>query len=260
MAIIPVTLRWKGHSLAQPGDQYEIQSDVATPNDYLLLATRPATAPYTPVFTNLVGDIPAYTKTLTMADSSAFVNNDHICIDREAFNINGKSGAAFNNVFGGQYITIPQDHKNGAFIYRMHEVYPIASVDFGTRHVVRYRIIAIISGDRLVAAEAVIALPTPPLTNDKCTMWGILDRWDGTPRGGVNVRMNIEPRGFAPGLGETLDPDPRTAVSDISGYFQLTAHKDAAKNGAVCTLTIDTITYPIKRIPDVDSINYLECI
>lgn len=260
MAIIPVTLRWKGHSSAQAGDQYEIQSDVITPNDYLPLVTRAATTPYTPVFSSLVGDIAAYTKTLTMADSSAFVNNDQVCIDREAFALNGKAGAAFNNVVGGQYITIPQDHKNGAFIYKMHEVYPIASVDFGVRHVVRYRIVAILSGARLVAAEAVIAVPTPPLTNDKLTMWGVLDRWDGTPRSGVNVRMNIEPKGFAPGLGETLDPDPRTAVTDISGYFQLTAHKDVARNGAICTLTIDTIAYPIKRIPDVDTINYLECI
>lgn len=260
MPPVAVTLRWKGHSDADASTQYEIRSDVATPNDYLVLTTRTATEPYAPVFTTLNGAIVAGAKSLIMSDASGFANNEYANIDREAFLLSGKSGSAFNNVTGGQYATIPQDHKTGSFIYKMHEVYPIASVDFGIRHVVRYRIIAILGTERVVAAEAVAVQPTPPLTNDKITLWGIQDRSDGTPHPGVSVKLAIQPKGFAPGTAESLDVDPQTVTTDASGYWQVTGHRDVAKNGGVMTLTIDNQTYELKRLPDVDTICYLECL
>jgi len=256
-------IRWKGHSQAISGTNYKIYSDKTTPNDFTgTPVTQAATSPYAPVNTTLAENILAGATSVPLVSATGFANGNYGKIGRETFLFGGLTGATFATSLGGQHNTIKQDHAAGTVVYKMHETYLDTGVTYGTRHVIRYRVTATIGGVELVAAEAVTVKPSLPDTNDKIVIWGIQDKAWGVPHAGAVVTLGIDnPFSFAQGLAETIDTATQQAVTDASGYWELTAHRDIARaGGGSFVLTIDNARYAIVSLPDQDNVCYLECI
>jgi hypothetical protein len=254
-------IRWMGHSAADINTDYKIYSDEATANTYALIATQDATSPYAPVTTTLASAILAGATSIPLTLATGIANGNYIRIGRETFLVGGLSSNTFADSVGGQHNTVPQDHAAGVPVYKMHETYLDTTVTYGSRHVIRYRVRALMSGVELVAAEAIAVNPTLPTTNDKITIWGIQDDIFGEPYAGITVTMTISnARSFNPGTMETIDAREKSTTTDASGYWEFTAHKDAAKaGGGQITLLIGSTPYTLIELPDVDTVCYLEC-
>lgn len=261
-----VVLRWAGAGDADATTDYKIYSNVAAFNAFPLLITRDATTPYAPVSTTLVAAIVAGATSLTVASDTNLANGDYVVIEREMFLLGGKSGTVFAASVGGQGGTIKRDHAAGASIYKAHETYTVTGVAFGSRKVVRYRIATLQGSVERVPSEFTAVNPTLPATNNLTTVWGILQDVQGNPQSGIAIQMVINDwDNYQPGTSESLHKDTETYTTDNDGYFEFFLPRDADHvGGDKFVLTLDTDARParefnINTIPDVDTINYLEC-
>lgn len=260
------TIYWSGYGSADVNTNYIVKSDETTSGTFATLATQNATdrgdASYAPYTAILVGNLSATDEVVEMGDATDFANGQRIKLGRETILLGGKSSNTFGACSRGVDNTIPRSHTDGDTITAMHESYTDSSVTYGSRNLIRYRIIAELGdgGDQLVAAEAVAVKPTKPPTNDLCTVWGIVDEIPGTPQSGVAASLSISDGTFYnTATGETFGSGP-SDTTDEDGYFELFVPKDAIRSGGALTITVNGKAQAISSIPDVDAINYLECI
>lgn len=263
-----VTLWWKAYGFATSTTKYNVYSDAATPNVFLLLDDMPLDATdrgdteYSPYTTTLAAALSANEQAMILADATNFGEGDRARVDKETILLDGKDGDTFASVLRGRGATIDRDHGVGVPVFAMHETHTDAGVDFGGRHVIRYQIKVLLPDDtELVAAEAVAVKPSPPPTNDLLTVWGIEDSLAGQPQAGVSVSMSIsEGVIFNPGTGESFSAGSISTTTDASGYWELFVPRDVARSGGALNLNVGGRTRTLARVPDVDEICYLECI
>lgn len=267
-----INLIWAAATNASAATSYKIQSDLAASGTFVTITTQSASnrgdGSYSPYSTTLNGMVPQGDTAVTLTDATNFAEGDYIIIQsdyaREMVLLGSKSGATFSNCTRGIGATVPQEHESGAIVYQAHESYLDSAVNFGSRHVVRYRVIRVQGTDESVAADLPAIYPTPPPTNNLTTLWGIIQDIQGNPKADVAISLTIdEADDFHTDSGEFLYKEAETTTTDADGYFELIIPRNAAHGGSgVFTLSIDpgnsgSTTWTINNVPNQDHVNFL---
>lgn len=268
-----INLIWAAAADATVATSYKIQSDLAASGTFVTITTQSASnrgdGSYDPHETTLNGLVSVEDTAITLTDATNFAEGDYIVIQsdyaREMVLLGSKSGATFSNCTRGIGATVPQEHESGAVVYQAHESYLDSAVNFGSRHVIRYRVIRVQGSDESVAAELPAINPTLPPTNNLTTVWGILQDIQGNPKSGITISLAIsEADNFHTDSGEFLYKEAETTTTDTDGYFELFIPRNAAHGGGgVFTLSIDAggagaSSWSITSIPDQDHVNFLD--
>src|SRR6185503_8511864 len=168
-----VTLRWVGAlDAVDATTKYKIQSDEAASGTFVdVVASQDATTPFAPVTTTLSGAIDDDDVALTFASAASYSNGDYVFLDKEMVLLAGKSSNTFATCTRGVGGTIRVSHLSGVTIYKAHESYTDTTVNYGTRYVVRYRVLRVQGSNNSVAAEIVAVNPPLPRSTSFCTLW-----------------------------------------------------------------------------------------
>lgn len=271
-SVVDVNLYWKAYDLADENTDYRIRSDVDGPGNFDTVATVDATereessGDYHPYMGALVAAIGRDDIHIVYSGMGFELdNNQRIRIDGETIFTGGGnlSGEVWQDCKRGRDNTIRRPHAQYAAVAHMHESYEDEGVDFGARHVIRYEIITETSLGDTLAAEALAVKPSPPPTDDFCTIWGVLQDSMNQPLAGVPVRLVVVGNDvFNTRTGEVFSPDEvQNTLSDADGYWQVFAPKDVAISllNAV-KLVINEREFFLSEVPTLPAINYLECI
>lgn len=261
-----VTVRWVAATDADIDTDYKIQSDEAAAGTFADITTQNSTdrgdGSYTPYSTTLNGALSESATSLTLTDGTNFPNGAYIWVGRECILLAGKSSNSYSGCTRGVAGTKPEAQSNGATIYRMHESYS-DDVTFGSRYVVRHRVIRIQGGDQSVAAEATSIKPPVPPQNNLCCLYGILKDPQGNVQNGISASLTISlNNNYVPSESEIILQTTETTTSDADGFFYFFVNKDNYKNGAsdaTYTVTINSdLAWSVDVLPDQDAINILE--
>lgn len=270
---IDVPLKWVGAlDAVDATTKYKITTDKTTSGTFAtLVASQDATTPFAPVSTTLNGTITATATVVILTSGASFAAGEYVVIDKEMIKLGTKSTNTFGDAtlpctrgIGG---TVPQAHTTGVTVYKAHESYTDAAVDFVTlvRNVIRYRVIRVQGSSEAVAAEITAIYSTAPPTNNLCAVWGIAQDMQGNPKSGIIVQATIgEADNYHPDTGEVIYAETETDTTDDDGYWQILLPKDAYRiGGGTITITIDPqgtgqIIWPVTSIPNVNSIHFLE--
>lgn len=262
---VDITLRWAGATDADSDTDYVIKSDLTTSGTFVDVATQDATSPYDPDSTTLNGALTDADTTIVLTDGTDFSGADYIVIDGELILLGTKSTHTFTSCVRGQGSAIPAAHLTGATVYAAHESYTDSAVDFGTRNVIRYRVLRRESGIDSVGAELIAVSPTAPPTTNLCTVWGIVADVQGNPISGDTVTLTTDASGdYHLDTGEMLKLEPESTTTDTDGYFEFFMPRDAYRSGTpdytivVSSGETGAQTWTVATVPDQDSINYLE--
>lgn len=242
MATRDVVLRWPGPAHATSSSDYKIYSDVAASGTFVLLTTRDATTPYVSVSTTLAAEISSVTQTsIEVASATNFADGDYAVIDKELILLDDESGTTYTNVTRGLGGTRATTHANGATMYKAHETYTVSAVEFGSRHVIRYRIAHLLTGVEDVPAEYLAVWPSDPPTNNLATLWDVVTDIQGNVKAGVTVQLRIDQTDDShAGTPESFYSEIETTTTDADGYFQFYIPRSIEQiGGAGYTLTID---------------------
>ena len=261
---VDVTLWWRAYGSADANTDYKIYSDKAVSGTMVLLTTANAAdrgdGNYYPYTSTLANDIAKGATSIELTGVTGWANGDRAKIDGETFIFDGLSSNTFGSCTPGADHTLSYAHTAGTTVYQMHETYTDSAVDFGSRQAIRYRVVVSLASGDLVAAECVAVNPTPPPTNDFCTVWGILDSTQGGPVEGNQITLQIrDGDNYNPRTAETYETGTITTTTDADGYWELFVPRDVAHlGGDVLTLTINGKSISISSVPDQDTICYLE--
>lgn len=264
-----ITIWWRAYGDASSGTEYNVYNDIAESGAFVLLTETAQAAidrgdtGYGPYTTTLAENADEGGAVLVFVDGSNFSNGDRVKIEGETYILGGKDGNTFAACTPGADNTITRPHLAGTEVWAMHESYTDEDVEFPEgRHVIRYRVRAVVDDVELVAAEAVAVNPEPPRTNDFCRIWGILDGLDGVPLAGKAVSLTIgDMDNFNPRTMETYHSGAISTTTDADGYWQLHAPRGIARVGAdTLTLNVDGRTHQLEEIPNRDVVCYLEII
>lgn len=273
-SVVDVMLRWKAYGLADADTDYRIESDVAGPGDFNDVATIDAnerefeSGIYYPYLGSLVSAIGRDDIRIVFTGMEIELsNNEYIRIDGETI-ITGKGdlgGELFQNCTRGSDNTIRRPHAQYAAVAHMHETYIDEGVDFGSRHVVRYRIATITAEGETLTTEALAVKPSLPPTDDYCTVWGVMQNSFDQPIVGLPVQLSIVGDDvYNTRTGEVFSPDEiQSVTSDMDGYWEVVAPRSivlSRSTSLVVKLTINGRDIFLSEVPDVGAINYLECI
>ena len=265
-----VTLRWAAAEAAVSTTDYKIYSDEATSGTFVLVTTRDATnrgdGSYAPYATALTSEVAAGATSLTLDTATNFADGDYAFVENELFLLGGKSGSVFSACVGGQGETVKAKHLAGASVFKAHESYA-ATVSFGSRKVVRFRIAQLDAGVEAVPEEITALNPTLPPTSNLTTIYGIVDD-AGTPVANLPVELIInQADNYHPSTGEQFLRRSRRVTTDADGYWEFVVARDRAHAGGdLYTITIspdDTTekwVWTVRTVPDVDSVNVVECV
>lgn len=263
---VDITLWWRAYGSADANTDYKIYSDKATSGTMVLLTTEDAAdrgdGNYYPYTSTLAADIAKGATSIDFTGVTGFNDGDRVKIEGETFVVDGLSGTTFGDCTPGADNTLQYKHDAAATIYQMHETYTDSAVDFGSRHAIRYQVVVALAGGDLVAAECVAVNPTPPPTNDFCTVWGILDSTQGSSVVGNTVTLQIaDGDNYNPRTAETYETGTISTTTDGDGYWELFFPRDVAHlGGDVLRLTVNGENISIASIPDQDTICYLELV
>lgn len=259
-----VTLRWAGAADADATTDYRIESDEAASGVYVAVATQDAAAPYAPVTTTLALSLSETATTVELADGTDFAADSYINVGREMIKLGVKDTDTYSDCTRGVAGTLPAAHSLGAAVTAAHESYT-DSPDFGSRHVIRYKVIRTQGLQESIAALAVAVYPGAPPDTAHCTVYGILVDSQGDIKSGVPVQLSVAAAGnYSIGAGFLHHRETESATTDNDGYFEFYLPKDADEEGdAGYTITVApdttaTLAWPIPSVPDVDHINFLE--
>lgn len=257
-----ITIRWRGALDADSSTTYKIQADKATSGSFsTVVAAQASTSPYVPVSSTLNGAITATGTTIILADGSGFATGDYVQIDRETVRLGTKSTNTFTGSTRGIGASIPQAHSDQVAVYKVHESYLDAAVDFSTRKLIRYKVIRIQSGVESVAAEVLVANPTAPPSTDFCTVWGVYQDLTNDVQTSVSVTMDIAGvSDYIFSSGELIKQAQETTSTDNDGYWQFSVPKSVARTtNAAITITVNPGSaqkvYTLTTVPDQDFIH-----
>ena len=271
MGIADVILRWVAITNATSITQYRIESDKATSGVFVPITTQAATdrgdGAYGPNTTMLFADIGPDETAISVSNNENLVRHDFIAFEREMVEIQdaGSAGSVVEiTVIRGQAGTMAQTHAHGIIGYKAHESFVDGSVNFGSRSVIRYRVIAVNDDQESIALELVAVNPAAPATNNLMNLWGILEDTQGNPKSGITVELKAQDNdAFAIDTSETIYKGMATALTDADGYFSFFLRRDATLTTYTKPrLVIDPggageIVWDIQTLPDQDAINYL---
>lgn len=266
-----ITLRWAAAEAAVSTTDYKIYSDEAVSGTFVLVTTRDATnrgdGQYSPYATALTTEIAKDATSITVDTATNFANGDYAFIDNELFLLGGKSGSTFSSCVGGQGETVKSSHLAGASIFKAHESYAATVTFAANRHVIRFRIAQLDATVEAVPEEITAVSPTLPPTSNLCTVYGIVDD-AGTPVSGLTVEMIVnQADNYHPSTGEQFIRRTKQKVTDADGYWEFFVARDRDHAGGdLYTITlspenpIEKWVWGIRTIPDVDSVNVVECV
>lgn len=262
MATRSIDIYWVPPEDATGTSQYEIQADKTIPGTFDVVTTVTPTSPYTPVTTTLASDITDTDTTIVLTDGTSFLENDYVKIGTEVIKLGTKSTNTFTGCIRG---VIADSHSTGDTVSRASESYSEASVDFGSRHLIRYRVIHIDSdGNRSTAAEAIaFLLPLPP-NNLFTTLYGVLES-QGSAVSGVTVTLSETDTDNYLSSGEIVYKVTATTTTDSDGFFYFYIPRDKyllPSGGDPFIVTIASGTTAewsktIAAIPDENFVNFV---
>jgi len=264
-----ITLYWAGPSDADTNTDYRIEADKTTSGTFATVATVNASTPYASYTTTLnePDGLTAAAISVTVDDATNFANGDRVVSDKELILLGGESDETYAESSRGEGGTIPVAHADGATVALAHETYTDSGVTFGSRKVIRYRVIRVETEGDSVAAEFLAVSPTMPPTNNLTRVWGVIDDIAGgtsDPASGVAVTLTIsDSDNYHVDSGELIYKKTQTTTTDADGYFELLIPRSISRAGGDSfVLTIDpggTGQYikTITSIGDVDSVNFL---
>lgn len=266
-----VALFWVAPADADANTDYRIESDKGTSGTFIEVSTEDATdrgdGSYAPYATTLNGALSATAVSITLTDATNFADGDYAMINREIVYLDGKSGNTFATCLRGVGGTLPVAHDTGAAVKAAHETYVDSAVDFGSRSVIRYKVIRIQGANESVAGELIAVYPPPPPYSNLVTLYGVLEDIQGNPQSGIAVTLVLnDTDNFGIDTGEGILKQTETDTSDADGFFHFfvrrpATHSGPAPDGAgILTLTIGAdVTWSVDNLPDdVDYVNYLE--
>lgn len=269
-----IQLCWRAYGGADENTEYKILSDMAEPGTFVELDTVEATdrgdSEYSPFTTALAANLGIGDTLVVLNDGSDFDGGMRIKIGGETIILGSADGNSFGNCTRGADGTVRRPHAADAPVYAMHESYLHEDVNFilgegedaVVRHVIRYQVVAVLGTVELVAAEAIAVNPGLPPTNDLTVIWGVLDTLTNQPASGTTVSVSLAGSGiFNVRTAEALAPGSQSTMTDADGYWELVVPRNTSLStpGAL-QLSIGNQSHPLREIPDVDSICYLECI
>jgi hypothetical protein len=259
-----VVLTWRAALDADASTEYDIESDAAQSGVFANITTRSATdrgdGAYSPYTTTLVGNTARAVTLLTFADATNFAEGDYVLVDREIIKLGAKTDDSFAGCLRGQLSTLSADHAGGATVAQCHETYTVTGVNFGTRHVIRYRITRVQGAAQAVGHLLVAVLPSLPPESSLVTVYGILQTTEGEAKAEADVTLAISgPSNVDPSTTEVYTPDEQATTTDADGYFEVLVPKSAFMSGTeTLTLTAGDLTWELTNVPDVSYINFLE--
>lgn len=263
-----VVLRWTAALDADVSTDYLIQSDEATSGTFATVTTANSTdrgdGSYVPYSTTLNGAITASDTTIILTSGTNFTANSYVQIDKEWIQLGSKSTNTFTACTRGLGGSIPRSHSNGATVYATHETYTDTTVAFGSRYVVRYKVIRVQGSDSSIAAELIAVNPPTPTFTNLITVYGIIEDLQGNPEADVSVTMAIaDDDNFGQDTGELIYPAIQSTTTDDDGFFYFFVRRDVARIGSdSLTITIDNtlgdLSWSVATLPDQESINFLE--
>lgn len=262
------TIRWVAALDATSTTQYNVYSDEATSGTFALESSVAATdrgdGSYTPYQTTLSGSISATAVSLIFDSATNFANNEYVSIEGEIVRLGGKSGSTFASCARGIGGSVRVAHASGVAIYKAHESAAVTIASFGSRNVVRVRVMRSQDATESVAAEAAVVNPTKPPTNEYATLYGVLKSAQGAPVVGETVLMLLEASGaYQIASGDMLYKREESDTTDVDGYFQFFVPRTGkTENDKIVTLTIGSgdgkLVWVIESVPDQDFINFIE--
>lgn len=266
-----VILRWVPPADADVDTDYRIESDKATSGTFVTVATQSSVdrgdGSYTPYASSLNGALTSTAVSITLADATNFSNGDYVQIDKEIVLLGGKSGNTFATCARGVGGTLPVAHDDGAAVKAAHETYTDSGVDFGSRSVIRYKVIRIQGTAESIAAELIAVYPPKPPYSNLLTLYGVLEDIQGNPQSAISVTLVLnDTDNFAIDTGEAIVKQTESDTTDADGFFSFFVRRPATHSGPApdgagsFTLTIGTDnTWAVANLPDdVDYVNYLE--
>lgn len=261
-----VTLRWVGALDADINTDYVIESDAAESGTFASVITQGATAPYTPVSTTLDGALDDSTTTVILTDGTNFAEGDVIVVDKEPILLGTKSTHTFSGCTRAYGQGAPAAHADLATVYKAHESYT-ATVTFGNRAVIRFRIHSTDGTDTSDKLEIVAVQPPQPPTSNLCAVWGVLEDLQGNPDSGVvvtcaflaSVAGTVETDAYGVDTGELIEATSQTDTTDADGFFHFFLRRDSSRNSGIYRVTwpsgSGTASWDVTAVPDQSHIN-----
>jgi hypothetical protein len=251
---------------------YKLYGDETTAGTFAeLVASQPATSPFTPVSAAIAGAIgasPTVDRQVNLP-SASFAAGEIIQIDRESIKLGAEGTDIFTNcirAWGSG--NIPQAHAQGAIAYKMHEkftrTYAWPTSPY-IRRMVRYKIARIVGSEESVVSWAAIYNHPKPPGIDWCTVWGTIYDYLAAAGTAVDGVLDVSGHGgFLTSLGDMLkDHDPE-ADTNLDGYFYAYVPRGVSfveKPTIKLQMPVGGTTYErtLTVVPDQDFCHWWQC-
>lgn len=260
-----VTLRWVAALDADATTDYRIDSDEAVSGTFVTASTENATdrggGVYTPASTTLNGALTSSATTVILTSGADFAEGDYVVVDREMILLGAKSTHTFTGCTRGIGGTVPVAHDSLDTVYKAHETKTYSTVDFGSRHCIRYRVFRVQGANVSLANEIVVVNPPDPPSDSHVTLYGVLETIGGAPSAAVPITLAMAgSNNYGLDTGELIiTATSETDTSDADGFFSVFVRRFSTRSGSgAITLTIGSLTWNVLTLPDVPHINFLE--
>lgn len=264
-----ITAIWAAAPGADSGYQYRIMADKATPGTYAQVALVDSVAgpdsQHSPIMSTLAAQLnPADTTISLLAGTGVdFASVDYVAVGGTLIELGALDSTDVYTIAGIVGGTLAEIHAVGTVVYAAHMSYIDPNVDFGTRHVIRYRVETVDGDDGDEGQEFVAVNPSVPDDNSLCTVWWIDERAvGGDAYAGLETKLSFVGSGWdrLTATGEHLPSYEETVATDSDGYVEFQVVRDRARKGAGAYAFSGGLTADVVSVPDQASAHVSEVI